>query len=77
MKYLVKKVIRAAEIVNRHDLVVRNWSPRKLMDLYLVVRHFFAFLCLFCDNTRSYETISWKTHFIALTKWKGKLFGEQ
>ena len=43
MKSLVKQVIRAVGIANRHDLVVRNWSPRKVMDLYLGVRHFFAF----------------------------------
>ena len=32
MKSLVKQVITAAGIANRHDLVVRNWSPRKVMD---------------------------------------------
>ena len=37
MKYLVKHVIRAAGIVNRHDLVVQNWSPRKVVYLYLGV----------------------------------------
>ena len=55
MKSLVKQVIRAAGIVNRHDLVVQNWSPRKVMDLYLGVRHFFAFPCLSSDKTRRYE----------------------
>ena len=46
MKYLVKHVIRAVGIVNRHDLVVQNWSPGKMMDLYLGVRYFFAFFLL-------------------------------
>ena len=77
MKYLVKQVIRAAGIANRHDLVVQNWSPRKVMDLYLGVRNFFAFPCLSSDKRRRYETISWKTYFNALSKRKGKLFGEQ
>ena len=44
MKSLVKHAIRSAGIMNRHDLVVQNWSPRKVMDLYLGVRYFFAFL---------------------------------
>ena len=39
IKSLVKKVIRVAWIVKRHALVVRNWYPRKVMDLYLGVRH--------------------------------------
>ena len=33
MKYLVKQVLRSAGIPNRHYLVVRNWSPRKGIDL--------------------------------------------
>ena len=77
MKYLVKQLISAEGIVNRHDLVVQNWSPRKLIDLYMGVRHFFAFICLSSDKTRCYEKISRKTYFNALTKRKGKLFGEQ
>ena len=55
MKSLVKQVIRAAGVANRHDLVVRNWSPRKVMDLYLGVRHFFAFPCLSSDKNRRHE----------------------
>ena len=43
IKYLVKEVIIAAGIVNRHDLVVQNWSPRKVMDLYLGVMYLFDF----------------------------------
>ena len=31
MKYLVKQVIRSAGISNRHDFVVQNWSPRKVI----------------------------------------------
>ena len=75
MKYLVKQVIRAEEIANRYDLVVQNWSPRKVMDLYLGVRRLFDFPCLSSDTRRSYETISWKTFLNALSKRKGKLFG--
>ena len=75
MKSLVKQVIRAAGIANRHDLVVRNWSPRKVMDSYLGVRHLFDFPCLSIDKRKRYETISWKTYFNALSKRKGKLFG--
>ena len=77
MKYLVKQVSRAAGIDNRHDLVVRKWSPRKVMDSYLGVRHFFAFTFLSSDKMRRYEKISWKTYFNALKKRKGKLFGEK
>ena len=44
MKSLVKQVIRAMMIANRYGLVVQNLSPRKVMDLYLGVGHFFAFL---------------------------------
>ena len=77
MKYLVKQVLRAAGIVNKHDLFVRNWSPRKVMYLYLGVRHLFAFPCLSNDKNRRYEKISWKTYYNALSKRKGKLFGEQ
>ena len=63
MKYLVKQIIGAAGIANRHDLVVRNWYPRKVMDIYLSVRHFSDFTCLSSDKRRRYETISWKTYF--------------
>ena len=76
IKYLVKKAIRAAGIENRHDLVVQNWFPRKVMYLYLVVRHLFSFPCLSSDKMRLYETISWKTYFNVLLKWKGKILGE-
>ena len=55
MKYLVKQVIRAARIVNRHGLVVRNWSPRKVIGLYLGFSNFFAFHYLSSDSTRCYE----------------------
>ena len=58
MKSSVKHVIRAVGIENRHDSVVRNWSPRKVMDLYLGVRILFYFICLSSDNRRHYETIS-------------------
>ena len=68
---------RAAGVANRHDLVVRNWSPRKVMDLYLGVRHFFDFPWLSSDKNRRHEKISWKTYYNALSKRKGKLFGEQ
>ena len=62
MKSLVKQLIKPAGIANIHDLVVQNWSLRKVMDLYLGVRHFFDFPCLSIHNSdkmRSYETISW------------------
>ena len=77
MKYLVKQVIRATGILNRHDLFIKNWSPRKVMDLYLGVRNFFDFPCLYSDKRRRYEKIYWKTYFNALLKRKGKLFVEQ
>ena len=72
MKYLVKHIIRAAGIVNRHDLVVRNWSPRKVMDLYLGVRHLFSFPCLSSDKKRSYEIISCKIYYNVFVKTEGK-----
>ena len=77
MKYLVKHVLISAGISNRHNLVVRNWYLRKVMDLYLDVRRFFDFPCLSSDKKRRYETISWKTYYKALSKRKGKPFGEQ
>ena len=61
MKSLVKQLIRSAGITNRYDLVLQNWPPRKMMDLYLGVRHLFAFTCLSSDKRRRYETILWKT----------------
>ena len=50
MKTLVKYVMRASVIANRIDLIVTCWSPRKVMDLYLGVRHFFAFPCLIYEK---------------------------
>ena len=61
MKSLVKPVIRAAGITNRHYFVVRKWTSRKVMDLYLSVRHLFDFHYLSRDKNRRYETISWET----------------
>ena len=58
MKSLVKQVIRSAGITNRRDLVFRNWSPRKVMDLYLGGRNLFALTCLSSDKKRRHE----KTH---------------
>ena len=75
MKYLVKQVIRDAGIVNRHDLIVRNWSLRKVMDFYLGVRHLFAFPSFYRYKRRRYEEISWKTYSNVLSKRKGKIFG--
>ena len=75
MKYLVKQVIRAAGITNRHDLVVQNWSPRKVMDLYLGVSHFFAFPCLSSVKRRRYETIPWKTYFSVLSNGRANYLG--
>ena len=75
MKSLVKQVIRAMMIANRYGLVVQNLSPRKVMDLYLGVRHFFAFLCLSSDKRRRYGIISWKTYFNAFSKQREKYLG--
>ena len=77
MKYLVAQVIRAATIANRADLVMRSWSPGKVLALYRGVKHFFAFPTLLNGKARRYDTISWKTYFNTLTKRRGKLFGEQ
>ena len=77
MKSLVKQVMRAATIANRHDLIVRSWSPGKVLALYRGVKHSFAFPTLLQGKARRYETISWKTYFNMLMKRKGKLFGEQ
>ena len=75
IKYLVKKVIRAAGIANRHDLVAQNWFPRTVMDLYLFVRHFFAFPCLSSDKMRRCEKISWKTCQNGRAKYLGRSDG--
>ena len=63
MKTLVKHVTRAAIIANRNDLVVTSWSPRKAMDLYVGVIHFFDFPCLTYEKIRRCEKMSWKTYF--------------
>ena len=75
MKYLVKQLIRAADIVNIHGLVLQKWSPRKVMDLYMGVRNFFAFTSLSSDKMRRYEKTSQKTYFNALTNVRGKYLG--
>ena len=72
MKYMVKQVIRAAGIANKHDLVVLNWSPMEVMELYLGVSYFFDFICLSSVKRIRYETISWDTYFNALSKRKGQ-----
>ena len=77
MKYLVQQVIRAAGIVNMHNLVVQNCPGRKAMDSYLGVRHLFDFPCLSSDKRRRYEKISRKKYFNVLTTRMGKIFGEQ
>ena len=77
MKTLVKHVMRLAVIANQNDLVVTCWSPRKLMDLYVVVSNFFDFPFLTYEKRRLYETMSWKTYFNALMKRKGKGFGKK
>ena len=63
MKALVKHVMRVAVIENWNDLVVTCWSPRKVVDLYVGFRHFFAFTCLTYEKRRLYDTMSWKTYF--------------
>ena len=77
MKALVKQVIRAARMGNRLELIVKDWSPRKVLDLYTGVRHFFAFPCISNRKKRRDETISWKTYLNCLMKRKGKFIGEQ
>ena len=72
MKYMVKQVIRAAGIANKHDLVVLNCSPMEVMELYLGVSYFFDFICLSSVKRIRYETISWDTYFNALSKRKGQ-----
>ena len=57
MKTLVKHVMRLAVIANQNDLVVTFWSPRKLMDLYVVVSNFFDFPFLTYGKRRLYETM--------------------
>ena len=76
MKTLVKHLMREAVIMNMNDLVVTFCSPRKVMELYVGVRHFFAFPCLTYEKRRCYETMSWKTYFNVLMKRKGKQSGE-
>ena len=71
MNTLVKHFMRAAVIANLNDLVVNWWSARKVMDLYMGVRHFFALPCLTYDKRRRYETISLMTYFNVLMKSKG------
>ena len=70
MKSLVKQVIRYMGVANRHDLVVQKWSPRKLMYLYLGVRNFLAFPCLYSENRRCYEK-SYGRH-ISMRCWNGR-----
>ena len=77
MKTLLKHVKRAVIIANSNDLVVNWWSPRKIMDLYMGVRHLFTLSCITSDLKRRYETMSWKTYLNLLMKRKWKLCGEK
>ena len=69
--------MRAVIIANRNDLFVTCWYPRNVMDLYVGVRHFFAFPCLVYYKRRRHDTMSWNTYFNVLLKRKVKVFGEQ
>ena len=75
MKSLAKQVIRAVGFTNRHDLVVQNWPPRKLMDSYLGCRHLFALRCLSSVKRRRCEKISWKTCQNGRAKYLGRSDG--
>ena len=72
IKSLVKQVIRAAVIANRHDFFVQKWYPRKVMDLYLGFRHLCAFSCLYSDKKRRYETIFSEDILQCVFKTEGK-----
>ena len=74
MKYLVKYVIRDTVIGNCLELHRRgNWTVQNVNDLYMGVKHFFAFQGA---GSRRFETLSWKTYYTLLSKRKGKLLGE-
>ena len=77
MKTLAKHATREVIIVNHNDLVITFWSPRKVMDLYGTVRHFFDFPCLAYYKRKRYDTMSWTTYFNVFLKRKGEMFGEQ
>ena len=77
MKTLVKHVMRAAVILNMNDLVVTSWSPRKVVDLYVGVRHFFDFPCLTYEKRRRTRQCHGRPILVCLTKRKGRQFGEQ
>ena len=70
MKTLVKHVTRAAVIANRNDLVVTCWSPRKVMDLYVGVGHFFDFPCLTYEKRRRTRQCHGRPILVCLTKGK-------
>ena len=77
MRYLVKHVIRATVMGNRPELNRRgNWTVQNVNDLYMGVKHFFAFPSNKGAGSRRFETLSWKTYYTLLSKRKGKLLGE-
>ena len=76
MKNVVKHVERAATLVNLQHLVVHEYTPRAVLDLYNGIKHMFAFPSLSKTHKRRLEQINWKTYYNILSKRKGRLYGE-
>ena len=61
--------------MNLLHLLVQNWTPRHVLDVYNDVKHLFAFTSI--NRSRRLETIAWKTYYNILCARKGYLVGEQ
>ena len=56
MKKLVKNVEKGVHIVNLTHLLVQNWTPRHVLDLYNAVKHLFVLHSL--NKRRRLETLA-------------------
>jgi len=77
VKKLVIHVESGIRMVHLTHLLVQNWTPRHVLDLYNAVKHLFSLPSLQRSKRRRLETISWKTYYNILSMRKGILIGEQ
>eukprot|EP00957_Ditylum_brightwellii_P004892 372767-Ditylum_brightwellii.AAC.1 len=76
MHLLINAIYRATNYVNLPHFIVKDWMPRKVLDLYQYTKHMFYFPNMNTNATRQYETIVWKTYYNLLVKRKGRQLGE-
>ena len=71
MHYLIKNVYKDAKIVNIPNLVVRDWTPQKSIELYNSTKNMFMFSNIKASMSRRYKTIVLKAYYNMLIKRKG------